>query len=124
MARSFTDVLRDINNGKVAEELTDELADAVAAAKSTGKSATLTLTLKLKPGKGGSDVMTVEHDIRVKTPEFERPPTYLFVSRDNSLHVTNPAQRDLELRGVEKEDAPVREVVDTSTGEIRPVEAA
>ncbi len=111
--RPFTDVIRDINGGKFSEELSDSLSDWVAACLATGKPGTMTLTLKLKPGKGGSTVLTVELECKVKEPDFERPSTFFFIANGNTLVTENPEQKKL----------PFKEIVDTSTGEIKQVAA-
>lgn len=111
--RPFTDLIRDINDGKLADELIQGLAEVVAACLATGKPGAITLSLKLKPGKGGSTVMTIEHDTKVKAPEFERPQQFFFIAQGNTLVTENPEQMRL----------PFREVVNTETGEIKTVAA-
>lgn len=119
MSREFTDVLRDLNGGKFTAELTEQLAELVASAVATGKKASISVKLTLLPGKGASKVITIEHDFTVKSPEFERPADYMFVGPGGSLVRDNPDQQKLDLRDVK---APVREVVDTTTGEIKKLE--
>lgn len=110
--RPFTDVLRDINGGKFADELSEAMSDLVASCASTGKGGELVLKIKLKPAKGGNTVMTIDHDFKVKAPEFDRPQQFFFVAHGNTLVTENPQQRGL----------PFREVVDRETGEIKVVE--
>lgn len=125
MTRLFTDTLKDINAGKFVEELTEQLAEAVGHATATGKSASLTVVLKIKPAKGGGNVLTIEHDSKLKVPEFDRPPTYLFLGPDNALLTSDPRQQSLPLRAVPSDKpAPLREDFDRSTGEIRSPAAA
>lgn len=116
MSKSFTDTLREINNGKFAEELTEAFADLVLSTNTVGKSGSITLTLKMRPAKGGNGVMTLEHDFKVKSPEFERPVEYMFVANGNTLVRDNPTQRKLDLHEVRNPDA--QTVVDPETGEI------
>lgn len=111
--RAFTDVLRDLNEGKFADECTEALQEVVSSAMSTGKGGALSITLKIKPGKGGN-VMQIEHGINVKSPEFERPTDYMFATTNGDLVRESPNQPRL----------PFREVVDSATGEIKQVAAA
>lgn len=124
MSRAFTDIIREINGGAFADELTEELSDLILACRSTGKSGELTLKIKLKPGKAQAPTMTVLHDLKVKAPEFERPEQYFYVTGNNSLLLNNPNQGKLDLRAVQTERGELRETVDTDTGEIRPVATA
>ncbi|MGH8446485.1 MAG: hypothetical protein ACREVL_14530 [Solimonas sp.] len=112
--REFTDVLRDVNGGKFAEELTEALGELVASCTATGKSGSLSVTLKLKPGKGSTKVVTLDHDYSLKSPDFERPQQFFFVKDGNTLLSDNPDQKRL----------PFTEVLDRDTGEIRRVETA
>lgn len=118
--REFSDVLRDINGGRFAEELTEALADLVASTASTGKSGTITVSLKLKPGNGAGKIMTVEHDVKVKSPDFDRPTEYMFIAGGNTLVRDNPEQKKLDLRDVTPRKASATEVIDIDdeTGEI------
>ena len=102
MAKAFSDVLRDINAGKFVEELTEEFASLVGDCNGVGKGGSITITLKLKPGKGGG-VMQVEHDFKVKSPQFDRPTDDMFVDKDNALVRDNPRQSGLDLKVVDKE---------------------
>lgn len=114
--RPITDVLRDLNGGKFIEELTDALQELALSCRGTGKPGSMTISLKMKPGKGGASIMTLEHDFKVKSPEFERPSDIMFVTKGGDLVCQNPDQGTLPLRIVE--------TVDRSTGEIREVVAA
>ncbi len=111
----FTDTLRILNAGAVAQELTDEFAELVAACNSTRKQGTLTVTLKLKPGRGESKTMEVEHEIKLKAPAFDRPADHLFIVNGNALVLSNPDQKKLDLREVRRDNAPL---IDGETGEI------
>lgn len=123
MSRAFTDVVRDIDGGALAEELTDQLSELVNACSNTGKSGELTLKLKVKPGKAQSPIVTVLHDVKVKAPEFDRREQYFFIGGGASLVLENPQQGKLDLRGVDRDRGEVKglgdgETVDPETGEI------
>ena len=51
--RTFTDTVDALRFGTLGDELTDKLRDLTAACASTGRNGAITLTLQLKPGKGG-----------------------------------------------------------------------
>jgi hypothetical protein len=108
MSKTFTQTVAELNGGKFAEELTTALSDLVGACSSIGKAGSLTVTIKMKPGKAGS-AMQVEHDFTLKAPEFDRPTDYMYVGKDNSLLRNDPRQPDL----------PLVQSVDKETGEIR-----
>lgn len=92
----------------------ESLAGLVQACGATGKAGTMTVILKLKPGKGGSTVLTAEHECKVKEPAFDRPQQFFFVTRGNALVTENPEQKRL----------PFKEVVDRETGDIKHIAAA
>ena len=116
--KPFTDTLREINGGKFSEELTEAFAALILDVASTQKQGSISLNLKLKPGKGSGKVMTVEHDFDVKSPQFDRPSDYMFVA-GNALVLDNPEQRKLDLREISAAvPTEFREVVDQSTGEV------
>lgn len=120
MSREFTDVLRDLNGGKFAAELTEALADVVRSATSTGKKGVLSVKLTVAPGKGGK-VLAIDHDFSIKSPEFDRPTDYMFAGPGGALLRDNPDQQKLDLREVRPQ---AREIVDKDTGEIKKVETA
>lgn len=121
-SKPFTDVLREIAQGRLVEELTDEMHELVQACMQTGKQGEITLKLKLKPGKAQAPTMTVLHDVTVKVPDFDRPEQYFFVDRSNTLTVQNPNQHPLPLRDAEQARGVMREadgsLVDRETGEV------
>ena len=120
--KPFTDVLRDIAQGRLVEELTDHMNELVHACMQTGKQGEITIKLKLRPGKAQAPTMTVLHDVNVKAPDFDRPEQYFFVDRSNTLTVHNPDQHKLPLRDAAQDRGVMREadgsLVDRETGEV------
>ncbi|WP_293000072.1 hypothetical protein [Nevskia sp.] len=103
--------LEQFNGGKFAKRLDDEFRDLVAACVATGKSGAMTITLKLKPGKGGGQTMAVDYDSKVKEPSFDSPVAHLYVANGNSLVITPPEQKEMELKpSAAQEQAPLRAV--------------
>ena len=110
--RTFTSTVDALRFGTLADELTDKLRDLVSVCASTGKAGALTLTLALKPGKGGQ--IEVFDEIKVKEPKQEKGSTLMFATPENNLQREDP--RQLQLDGLRS--------VDNSTGEIRRVATA
>ena len=79
--RPYTDVLRDIRKGRVIDEATAKLALATAAAIDTGKAASVTVTLNIKPEKGGETV-EITSQVKAKLPDEDLPKAIFFVTRD------------------------------------------
>lgn len=76
--------------------------ELVLACDKTGKVGSLTMTLKLKPGKGGQ--MEISDDLKVKLPEFERGTTLMFPTPEGNLTREDP--RQLKIDGLKSVDAP------------------
>lgn len=128
MTRPVTDILREINKGKFAEEVTDELAHLVPACRAAGASGEIVIKLKLKPGRSGSNVVEVIPSYTVKKPKAEVPTEIFFATQGGALVRDNPDQGKLELTVVDTRpvplpvvapgQVPVRELVDATTGEV------
>ena len=101
--------LRDLHQGKVLEELSEEITAITAAVRAAGKSGELTLKVKFKtPPKGDVSYLTFEAEVSSKKPRRDRGDTIFFITNDNRLTRQDPTQTELPFRGV----------VDASTGEI------
>ena len=124
MSRAFTDVLRDVQSGRFADELTDELRELVSHVRSTGKKGELTIKIKVAKAKGHDTVMTLDADYKTTVPKAERPATIFFATNNNALVSDNPDQKKMEFRDVKATRGEVREVVDPSTGEIKSLQTA
>lgn len=107
--RPFTHTLATLKYGHLNDELAEELQSLVQLCGDTGKSGKLTLTITLKPGKGGQ--MEVFDEVTVKKPKAERSSTLMFASVDHALQREDP--RQLQLSGLRS--------IDSETGEIRKV---
>lgn len=103
--------LEQFNGGKFAKQIAEEYSDLVAACVATGKSGTMTIKLKLKPGKGGGQTMAVDYESKVNEPRFDSPVAHLYVANGNSLVITPPEQKEMELKpSAAQEPAPLRAV--------------
>ncbi len=129
MSRPITDIIREINRGKFAEEITAALAELVPACRDAGAVGEVTISLKLKPGRAGSNVVEIIPSHKIKMPKREVPTEVFFATAGGALVRSNPDQATLELvdalasRGpalvvTQPGQVPVREVIDRATGEI------
>lgn len=108
-ARPFTDTLMALRFGTLADDLTYELNRLTSKCSETNKTGTLTLVLKLKPGKGGQ--IEVADEIKVKLPEEEKGSSIMFATPEGNLQREDP--RQLEIAGLR--------TVDQETGELKRV---
>lgn len=95
--RPFAAFLRELQKGRVHEELSTQLHDLVAAVQDTGKSGTLTLTLKVEKQKN-TDMLLIGDDVKTKLPQFDRASSLWFVDGDGNVSRDNPDQ--LEFGGI------------------------
>lgn len=135
MTRAVTDIIREINKGKFAEEITDELSKLVPACRAAGASGEISIILKLKPGRAGSSVVEIVPSLKVKQPKQEVPTEIFFATETGALIRDNPDQGKLELEVVQRPESvplavtqpgqvPVRELMDPKTGELIEVRQA
>ena len=100
----FHETILQMNNGATVAELGDALEKVVAAVRATGKSGSISLTVKVAPaGKGATDVLIVESQVRTKLPEPDRGMTIFYATDDNRLVRNDPKQQQLPLRVVDIE---------------------
>ena len=109
-ARTYTSTIESLRFGTLSDELTDNLRDLVAKCASTGRTGragALTLTLALKPGKGGQ--IEVFDEIKLKMPKEEKGSSLMFATPENNLQREDPRQLSLEgLRTVDKDTGELR----------------
>lgn len=107
--RTFSSTVDSLRFGTLGDELTDKLRDLVATCATTGRAGAITLTLQLKPGKGGQ--IEVFDEIKVKAPKEEKGSTLMFATPENNLSREDPRQLPLEgLRTVDKATGEIRHV--------------
>jgi len=93
--RPFFDTLRDIRGGEVIDALDAALQELTRAVMTTGGAGALTLTLKIAPAKGSTEIVTVADEVKLKKPELKSRGTIMFPTVEGNLQRNNPAQRDL-----------------------------
>lgn len=104
--KPFTDTINQLRFGKLSEELTEKMHQLTEQCMTHYGAGTLTLTLALKPGKGGQ--VEVFDEVKLKLPKEERSSTIMFATPENNLQREDP--RQLKLEGLRR--------VDKDTGEI------
>lgn len=113
---SFTSTITALRYGKLHNELDKSLATLVDACTDTGKVGELTLTIKLKPGKGGQ--IEVFDNVKLKAPAHERGTTLMFPTPEGELQREDPRQMRIDevrtvdthlpVRAINHQPAPVR----------------
>lgn len=110
VVRPFAAVLQELNRGRTARELSEELAQLVSAVQETGKAGTLTLTLSLKPSKM-TGALELTDKVSVKVPAFDRSASLFFAAADGSLTRDDPSQLKIQFENelAAKRDRDARE---------------
>lgn len=93
--RLITDVLREIRRGRAVDQASRLLAEVVQAVDETNKPGEVTITLKVKPEKGGGSQKTIVASVKAKKPEADIPEAVFFSDPDGDLHRTDPAQSEM-----------------------------
>lgn len=93
--RPITDILRDIRKGRAVDLASQRLAEIVQAVDETGKPGELTITMKVKPEKGGGSQKSIAVSVKAKIPEVDLPEGVFFSDADGDLHRTDPQQQEM-----------------------------
>lgn len=95
--RPALDLLADINKGKAAAALTDEIHDALTAMADTGRPAVVMVTIKFEPDKKAPDERVyVTAAVTSKLPRLPERPSMFYLNDDNNLTRTDPRQEAFE----------------------------
>lgn len=109
MSQSFADFITDLDDGELAQRLTDELQQVVRGVRRTSLAGALTLKLTFKPD--GRTVITTPQ-VTTKIPTAKSNSTVFYDTEDGALSRTDPKQ--LKLRHVPpRPAAPLRAVTET-----------
>jgi hypothetical protein len=93
--RLITDIMRELRRGRVLDIASERLQEVVRAVDLTGKSGEVTITLKVKPEKGGGAAKTLQPSVKAKVPEVELSEGIFFSDDSGDLHRTDPDQREM-----------------------------
>lgn len=93
--RLITDILREIRRGRAVDQASRALAEVVKAVDETNKPGSVTITLTVKPEKGGGSQKTIIAAVKLKKPEGDIPEAVFFSDPDGDLHRSDPAQSEM-----------------------------
>ncbi|TDZ94758.1 hypothetical protein [Mycobacteroides salmoniphilum] len=93
--RPFADFLRELQKGRVHDELSEGLREVVAAVRATGKAGSLTLKLSVSE-QANTSMLVIKDDVNVKAPQADRQVSLWFVDREGNVTRTDPAQLQFE----------------------------
>lgn len=94
MSILITDLLRQAQNGKVAESVTEALREVSMAAIAARKPGELTLKIKVTPESQGRQT-TLEFEVATKTPRAKLPKGVFWMTDDYDLVRSDPDQREM-----------------------------
>lgn len=94
--QSFAAFLCQHARGRSERELSERLRTLVEAVEETGKAGTITYTLTIKPQPQAEHAVLVTDQIKVKSPELERPASIFFADEQYRLVRTDPRQLSFE----------------------------
>lgn len=92
----FDQVLRQINHGRLIDELTDEMTEVLQRVAETGCAGALNLKIKFVPHK---NQIEVKAEIKGSLPQPIRPLSLFFLNEDGGLTRDDPLQKPLDLGG-------------------------
>lgn len=107
--KPFLTTLREIENGRVTDELGEYLSKLVSAVKETGKKGSMGFQLTVEPMKGASEVMQISVNTQLKSPQHDRRKTIFYADKSGNLSRNDPNQ--LQFTGLE----PVGDVSQSNT---------
>lgn len=91
--RPALDLLAELNRGKTALELTDEIHKALKKIAETGRPGSVTLTLKIEPDKKAADERVfVTPAVTSKLPSLPQPSSLFYLTDDHNLTRQDPRQ--------------------------------
>ncbi len=99
---NFIEVTKHIQYGSLAEELDEKLTELVNQCEKTQRGGSITLTFKLKPGKGNNGQMEIIPVVTAKIPEHERGSAIMFTTPEGDLQQQDPRQKQLDLKVLPK----------------------
>lgn len=102
------DVLRELEDGKLLNDLSIDLNELIRQVKHCTKAGSLTLKIDIKPVNNDTHNVTAEASVKVNAPKLSRRSTLFFTTPDCNLSRTDPAQRTLP--GLESLDGGKQEV--------------
>ena len=94
----YANIIEQLQYGSLAEEIDQKLSELIKACESTQRQGEITVTFKLKPGKGNSGQMEITPAVKAKVPEVERGSAIMFITPAGDLTQQDPRQKELDLK--------------------------
>lgn len=88
--QTFGELIDELRFGSLADELNEKLAELVNACVDTGKVGSLSLQIKLKPGKAGE--VEITDVVKATVPQGERGSYLMYPTPEGRLQRQNPRQ--------------------------------
>lgn len=98
----YLQTVKDIDKGRLCEDLAEKFADLIGKVKERGKSGSITLSLKIKPLDEDAESVSVVAGVKVAEPAKPERASIFFTTDENSLVRDNPKQAEMKLEPVEK----------------------
>jgi hypothetical protein len=96
----ISNILLNLEKGKVANELENSLEEIVRAIEERGGKGKLTLELNLKQSGGNNKIMEVSAIVKKALPDRTRVSSIFFVNQDHQLQRENPEQMNFKVMEV------------------------
>ena len=91
--RPFSEVLAELGEGTTHAELSEAFWELLCRVQETGKAGTLTLVIGV--GANGAGRVEIKDELKLKLPEFPRPPSHFFVDKHGNASRRDPNQPSL-----------------------------
>lgn len=96
MAKSFVEILSEMDRGDIVDDITKHLSTVSAAVIATDKKGTITLIIEIQPN--GENAVQLSAKVKSTIPDPTRGSTVMFLQSDGvSLGRDDPRQGRLEL---------------------------
>jgi hypothetical protein len=96
MARSFHEVIAEVDGELLLEVLARKLAEVTAGVIEVEKAGSITLKLSIKPNGDGK--VMIDSDVTAKAPNQPISTSVFYASAAGDLTRNNPAQADFNVR--------------------------
>jgi hypothetical protein len=95
-ARLFADYLREIEKGRLHQELSVKFQELVQAVAESGRAGKLSLVVDVKPFKKSGEAVELNTMIKLSAPQPERDAQLYFITPEFNLSRRDPRQGDIE----------------------------
>lgn len=99
--RPITDIMREVNEGRLVDEASEALVRVIEAVQRTHKKGAVTMTINVVPDKADEAVIELEATVAAKVPTRSMRKSVFFIDQHGNLTRRDPRQREMELEAVE-----------------------